>query len=94
MQHKRSHRIVFYLNDTEVERLDEAVGTSDLERADYLRQVLLGASDSTNEDTPAHVRMLEEALYGYSAEQGSPGATALAVSDDGAESHPCIAGSW
>ena len=62
MQHKRSHRIVFYLNDVEVGRLDEAVATSDLERADYLRQVLLGASDGTGEDTPAHVRVLEEAL--------------------------------
>ena len=40
MQHKRNHRIVFYLNDVEAERLDEAVSTSDLDRADYLRQVL------------------------------------------------------
>ena len=62
MQHKRSHRIVFYLNDAEVERLDEAVATSDLERAAYLRQVLLGPSDSTDVDAPAHVRVLEEAL--------------------------------
>ena len=42
MQHKRGNRIVFYLNDEEAARLEQAVADSDLPRADYLREVLDG----------------------------------------------------
>ena len=40
MPHKRINRIVFYLNDEEEGRLDNAVDESGLIRADYLREVL------------------------------------------------------
>ena len=42
MQHKRGKRTVFYLNDEEAARLEQAVADSDLPRADYLREVLDG----------------------------------------------------
>ena len=42
MQHaKRTHRITFYLNDTEVDHLDNAVADTDMERAEYLRAMLM-----------------------------------------------------
>lgn len=62
MVRKRSTRVVFYLNDEEAACLDDAVSAAGMERAAYLRDVLLGASESTGGSTSAYVRVLEEAL--------------------------------
>ncbi len=85
MQHKRSNRIVFYLNDEEADRLEKAVEASDLPRADYLREVLenafSGASTSTEVSTiistdgalreaQAQVRGLEELVAQMRERQG------------------------
>ena len=50
MQHaKRIHRITFYLNDEEVNHLDASVEDTDMERAEYLRGILLGDAGSTDD---------------------------------------------
>ena len=56
MQHpKRTHRITFYLNDTEVGHLDNATAEADLERADYLRAMLMGDAGVTEEGSAVGV---------------------------------------
>ena len=45
MQHKRDNRIVFYTNDEEFRRLEEAIAASDLQKGDWLRQ----ATDSATQ---------------------------------------------
>ena len=48
MQHaKRTHRVTFYLNAEEVHHLDSAVADADMERAEYLRAMLMGDAGST-----------------------------------------------
>ena len=59
MQHaKRIHRITFYLNDEEVNHFDNATAEDDMERADYLRAMLMGDAGST-ENQGDSVVMLE-----------------------------------
>ena len=61
MQHaKRIHRITFYLNDEEVNHLDTSVSNTDMERADYLRAMLMGDAGVT-EDGSA-VGVMQESL--------------------------------
>ena len=56
MQHpKRTHRITFYLNDTEVGHLDNATAEADMERADYLRAMLMGDAGVTEEGSAVGV---------------------------------------
>ena len=56
MQHpKRTHRITFYLNDPEVGHLDNATAEADMERADYLRAMLMGDVASTEEGSAVGV---------------------------------------
>ena len=68
MPHKRTNRIVFYLNDEEEGRLEQAVAESDLIRADYLREVLdsvwSGASASTNGSTDGALREAQAQIHG------------------------------
>ena len=55
MQPKRDTRIVFYLNDQEAARLNNAVVESGMERPDWLRtnieSVIAGAANDTPADT-------------------------------------------
>ena len=55
MQPKRDTRIVFYLNDQEAARLNNAVAESGMERPDWLRtnieSVIAGAANGTPADT-------------------------------------------
>ena len=55
MQPKRDTRIVFYLNDQEAARLNNAVAESGMERPDWLRtnidSVIAGAASDTPADT-------------------------------------------
>ena len=61
MQHaKRTHRITFYLNDTEVDHLDNAVADTDMERAEYLRAMLM--SDPGSTDNGSATEVLQESL--------------------------------
>ena len=56
MQHaKRIHRITFYLNDEEVHHLDTSVSSADMERAEYLRAMLMGDAGVTEEGSAAGV---------------------------------------
>ena len=68
MQHKRGNRIVFYLNDEEAARLEQAVADSDLPRADYLREVLdgvfTGALASTDGITDGAPREAQAQIHG------------------------------
>ena len=68
MQHKRGNRIVFYLNDEEAARLEQAVADSDLPRADYLREVLdsvwSGALASTDGSTDGAPREAQAQIHG------------------------------
>ena len=68
MQHKRGNRIVFYLNDEEAARLEQAVADSDLPRADYLREVLYGvftgALASTDGSTDGAPREAQAQIHG------------------------------
>ena len=68
MQHKRGKRIVFYLNDEEAVRLEQAVADSDLPRADYLREVLdgvfTGALASTDGSTDGVPREAQAQIHG------------------------------
>ena len=68
MPHKRTNRIVFYLNDEEEGRLDKAVDESGLIRADYLREVLdsvwSGALASTNGSTDGALREAQAQIHG------------------------------
>ena len=62
MAPKRGNRIVFYLNDEEAEQLEQVIAAAETPRADYLRQVLLSASEGTTKSISGHIRVLEEAL--------------------------------
>ena len=68
MQHKRGNRIVFYLNDEEAARLEQAVADSDLPRADYLREVFdgvfTGALASTDGSTDGAPREAQAQIHG------------------------------
>ena len=68
MPHKRGKRIVFYLNDEEAARLEQAVADSDLPRADYLREVLdgvfTGALASTDGSTDGAPREAQAQNHG------------------------------
>ena len=68
MPHKRINRIVFYLNDEEEGRLDNAVDESGLIRADYLREVLdsvwSSALASTNGSTDGALREAQAQIHG------------------------------
>ena len=56
MQHaKRIHRITFYLNDEEVTHLDASVEDTDMERAEYLRAMLMGDAGVTEEGSAVGV---------------------------------------
>ena len=61
MQHaKRIHRITFYLNAEEVHHLDNAVADADMERAEYLRAMLMGDAGSTEKQSDSVV--MQESL--------------------------------
>ena len=66
MSEPRHNRQVFYLNDTEKQALEEAIETSGISRADYIRRMLLRADtrqqDGDNGDNKDVVRVLEGAL--------------------------------
>ena len=56
MQHaKRIHRITFYLNDEEVNHFDNATADADMERADYLRAMLMRDAGSTEDGSAVGV---------------------------------------
>lgn len=44
MPRNRPHRIVFYINDSQFQRLNDAIEKSGLERADWLRTAVDGAA--------------------------------------------------
>ena len=77
MQHKRGNRIVFYLNDEEADRLEQAVADSDLPRADYLREVLdgvftgaLASTDGAPREAQAQIHGLEQLITQMRERQG------------------------
>ena len=56
MQHaKRTHRVTFYLNDEEVTHLDAGVEDTDMERADFLRAMLMGDAGVTEDGSAVGV---------------------------------------
>ena len=56
MQHaKRIHRVTFYLNDEEVNHLDASVSNADMERAEYLRAMLMGDAGVTEDGSAVGV---------------------------------------
>ena len=57
---KRTYRVTFYLNDEEVHHLDNAVADADMERAEYLRAMLMGDAGSTEKQGDSIV--LQESL--------------------------------
>ena len=77
MQHKRGKRTVFYLNDEEAARLEQAVADSDLPRADYLREVLdgvftgaLASTDGAPREAQAQIHGLEQLITQMRERQG------------------------
>ena len=59
MQHaKRIHRVTFYLNAEEVHHLDSVVADADMERAEYLRAMLMG-DDGVTDNQGDSVVLLE-----------------------------------
>ena len=72
MPHKRTNRIVFYLNDEEEGRLDKAVAESGLIRADYLREVVdsvwsvafASTEGNTNGSTGGALREAQAQIHG------------------------------
>ena len=56
MQHaKRTHRVTFYLNAEEVHHLDASVEDADMERAEYLRAMLMGDAGVTEDGSAVGV---------------------------------------
>ena len=77
IQHKRGNRTIFYLNDEEAARLEQAVADSDLPRADYLREVLdgvftgaLASTDGAPREAQAQIHGLEQLIAQMRERQG------------------------
>ena len=52
---KRTYRVTFYLNSEEVHHLDASVSNADMERAEYLRAMLMGDARVTEEGSAVGV---------------------------------------
>ena len=106
MQHSKSNRVVFYIDDQQLKRLNEAVEASDMEKADWLRQALdsaaTGAASSTETSTSeAHgalaaaqerIRGLEELLQQARERQGMSDSLNQELNQRLKESHATVDG--
>lgn len=104
MQHSKSNRVVFYIDDQQLNRLNNAVEASNMEKADWLRQALdsaaSGAAASTGASTPeapvalavAHerIRGLEELLQQARERQGMSDALNQELNARLEESHATV----